>query len=403
MWKARFLSLLLVLVLCPLSVYGKGFSTIYVLGDSLSDQGNLFQATYALTRLGIPVENYYYLGRFAEGEIYVDQLAAKLELPVEASHFGGSNFAYGGSRTDYNIVGQDLSCEAYPWSLNLQREAFAARGIVDPEALYVVFSGSDDVTDLIGAVLTQGPTVVAPVIAEVVVGISRVIEAFIAAGARDILVPLVPDLGLVPRVIAQDPLPGFPFDSKLVAQTATALTAQLNTAIVAMLKNYPQANIVVFDTFTMLQKVIAAPVNYGFENVSEACYSGFVDTPGLEQTICDDPSGYLFWDNEHPTTAGHQMLAEQMLQTLIEVMMAEFADELTQLDLLSPPLMQELAVIQKLLADENQTNDVAAIANLKAMSKFLEKLGSSSLVASDTGPLSARALQIAELVEANIR
>lgn len=399
MWKTRFISLLLVLVLCPLSVQGKGFSTIYVLGDSLSDQGNLFQATYDLMGLGIPVENYYYLGRFAEGEIYVDQLAAKLELSVVPTHFGGSNFAYGGARTDYNTVEQVpmVPVGAFPWTLNLQREAFVDRLIADPEALYVVFSGSNDVTDLIFAVLTQPSTDVATEIEKVVVSISRVIEAFIAAGARDILVPLVPDLGLAPGVKELDT------DSELVAQTSTALTAQLNTAIVAMVKNYPQANIVVFDTFTMLQKVIAAPANYGFENVSEACYSGFVDSTDPDQTICDDPSGYLFWDKEHPSTAGHQMLAEQMLQTLIEVMMADFADELTQLDLLSPPIKQNLAVIQKLLADENQDNDVAAIANLQAISKFLNKLASSSPVAIDTATLSDRALKIAELIEANIR
>jgi len=404
LWKNRLLSLFFILLLCPLNVQGKGFSTVYVLGDSLSDQGNLFQATLALTGLGIPAEDHYYLGRFSNGGNYVDLLADKLDLFIAPTCFGGGNFAYGAARTDYNSVEQYLPVGAYPWSLNLQRMEFSGQAIDDPEALYVVFSGSNDMADLIGAVLTQGPDVAGPVLGQVVEGIRQTVEAFIAAGARDILVPLIPDLGLVPLVTRQDPLPGLPPDSTLVAQTATALTAQLNMAIVEMLKNYPEINIIVFDTFSALRQIVATPDTYGLENVDEPCYTGFMEPAGPEDTVCDNPDTYLFWDAEHPTTATHQVFADLMLRTMIDAMLEDFGDDLQPLASLpknTTSLIQKLARIKQLLADENRHNDLAAIANLNVLGKMLEMLERSSLVDIDASALSARARQIAELVEAS--
>src|SRR3569833_1688755 len=47
------------------------FSNLFILGDSLSDQGNLFAATSALFPLTIPpipAADHYYQGRFSNGE-----------------------------------------------------------------------------------------------------------------------------------------------------------------------------------------------------------------------------------------------------------------------------------------------------------------------------------------------
>ena len=50
----------------PVVATGGGFSSLYVLGDSLSDQGNLFAATKILTygNVGIPRADHYYMGAF---------------------------------------------------------------------------------------------------------------------------------------------------------------------------------------------------------------------------------------------------------------------------------------------------------------------------------------------------
>ena len=139
-----------------LSVKHMHIRHMYVLGDSLSDQGNLFAATSVIgPPLGlpaIPADDHYFKGRFSNGEIYAGVLARKLGVTLAPSLAGGNNFAFGGARTNYNRVecrGALTPCYpvgAYPWSLNLQREAFinrvAAKG-ADPSALYVVFSGSN--------------------------------------------------------------------------------------------------------------------------------------------------------------------------------------------------------------------------------------------------------------------
>jgi phospholipase/lecithinase/hemolysin len=39
-------------------------------------------------------------------------------------------------------------------------------------------------------------------------------------------------------------------------------------------------------------------------NVTDACFTG--------SAVCTDPSTYLFWDNLHPTTRTHEILAQQL-------------------------------------------------------------------------------------------
>src|SRR5262245_39413973 len=58
----------------------RAFDHIVVLGDSLSDMGNA--------------------GRFSNGPVWVERLAANLRIDLGPSRSGGTNFAIGGARLD---------------------------------------------------------------------------------------------------------------------------------------------------------------------------------------------------------------------------------------------------------------------------------------------------------------
>jgi phospholipase/lecithinase/hemolysin len=117
------------------------------------------------------------------------------------------------------------------------------------------------------------------------------------AGARNFLVVNSPDLGSTPafRGTANQALM-----TALSDGFNTALESQLNTLAGAK----PQLDIELFQLDDALQSLIADPTGSGFTNVTQPCLSG--------STVCADPSTYLFWDDLHPTTRTHDILAQQL-------------------------------------------------------------------------------------------
>jgi len=117
------------------------------------------------------------------------------------------------------------------------------------------------------------------------------------AGARNFLVVNSPDLGSTPA---------FRGTTNQALMTAlsqgfnTALESQLNTLATAK----PQLDIELFQLDDALQSLIANPTGSGFTNVDQPCFTG--------SAVCADPSTYLFWDNLHPTTRTHDILAQQL-------------------------------------------------------------------------------------------
>lgn len=301
----------------PLQAAATSYTGLYVLGDSLSDEGNLFAATTALgPGPGQPDAARYFEGRFSNGPVYPAVLARNLGVASAPSLLGGNNFAFGGTRTDYNTVEappfgtQNLPRAAYPWSLNGQRQAFNARAAAsgaDPNGLYVVFSGSNDVTDIVRRRLDPAAT-----IANAVAGIINVVDAFKAAGAQTVLVPNLPDIGVTPMVTAlESAAPG-------ISALATRLVSQFNAALATALDQESGIRIVRFDTFSFLRDVVANPAQYGFSNSTQACYSGFV-FPDPNATVCTNPDQYVFWDSEHPTAAFHALLGERLFSAVTDV------------------------------------------------------------------------------------
>jgi outer membrane lipase/esterase len=286
--------------------------SMYVLGDSLSDQGNLLAATTALGALsgqpGIPDQLHYFQGRFSNGGNYIDALAGKLGILISPSLAGGTNFAFGGARTDYNIAEEPFGpypAGAFPWSLSRETEAFLAQAgprRADPTALFIVFSGSNDLGDVLALRLDPATT-----IAATIEGIREGILAFQAAGARTILVPNVPNLGKVPLITQR---------GAAASAFASTLSAEYNAALDDMLDTISDVNIVRFDTFAFITDVVDNPTKYGFTNATQPCYSGFV-VPDPSATTCPDPDTHVFWDGEHPTSKLHSLLAELLYASVL--------------------------------------------------------------------------------------
>jgi len=359
-------ALLALAIASPAMATESGFSNIYILGDSLSDQGNLFYATEDLTGSGIPANDHYWEGRFANGEIWAGILANRLGISltpslskdgefdadcVSESAGCGTNFADGGARTDYNRVEADSTKpipvnflgqggyadeDAYPWTLASQQTAFSSREIRDPGALYVVFAGANDLSDLISMLTVCNPNNdfyrifctgrgdPSTAIPFILNGINEAIAAFAAAGARDVLVPNMPNLGKIPAITR--------YDNQDLINLATQLSMQYNQALDEMLAQWTDfVNIIPFDTFSFITDVVNNKEAFGFSNATDTCYNGFV-APGSGTSECDAPDSYVWWDIEHPTTALHAFLADRILDTMVLDMLDYLKLQVSELD-----------------------------------------------------------------------
>lgn len=285
------------------------YSALYVFGDSLSDQGNFFAVT-ADSPIGQrpPLEytDGTNTGRFTNGLNYIDRLAAELGLASMPSRLGGTNFAYGGARAYYHPF--------LPPGIGSLEDQFATfstltGGNADPDALHVVWVGANDVADfLIGQPADEpaGEPVDLNRSLNTLVG---VVDELALAGAKSILVPNIPDLGLVPRFMA---ISGE--FSALATEASAAFNAGLESQLITLESTYSDVDFFRFDTFGFLQEVFNDPASSGFTNVTDPCYSEFVMPGG---TTCVDPDEYLSWDGFHPTTAAHQILGTRMAATVV--------------------------------------------------------------------------------------
>lgn len=244
------------------------FSAITVFGDSLSDTGRTFRA------IGIPPPPYFN-GRVSNGPIWVEYLAPALRLAYDPL----DNFAWAGANTGRTNVYGGL-----PGMLDELDEYLAClRHKADKKALYIVWGGANDFIRILGG--GQDPNIVIPA---AVFNLVSIVTRLEAAGAENIVVIDLPDMGLTPRARAAGPA---------VAAQATALSAMFNTLLDQALDqlDFPVVRV---SSFALLNTIVAAPAAYGFTNVT---------SPGILNLA--NASTYLFWDDVHASTRMHALLA----------------------------------------------------------------------------------------------
>ena len=280
---------------------------VFAFGDSLSDNGNLSLLAQGSTFEGVPFSPYA-PGRATNGPVAVEYLAASLGLPlVPALVPGGTNYAVIGAATgEVPIPGgggttadnsTELLVGPLPVSTNLlaQVERFQMTvGAFDPTALVFLWAGANDFI-----INPAGPNTAAAAVAN----IAAAIDALIGLGARQFLVPNLPDLSLTPSVtLQQAPI--------LHAQTVT-----FNGLLAQQLAARKQLGITLidFDTFAAFNAIRANAGAFGITNVEDECFSG----PPLNfdesvPTACLSPASHLFWDGVHPSATSHRLLGQQL-------------------------------------------------------------------------------------------
>ncbi|MEO8225715.1 MAG: SGNH/GDSL hydrolase family protein, partial [Gammaproteobacteria bacterium] len=275
----RAVSFIGALFVALVSVQASAYSAMYVFGDSLSDTGNI-----AFNTGGIVPGAPYATGRFSNGPVWVETLSTNLGLgAVNPSLLGGKNFAYGGA-----VTGPALTSGFPSKTLTDQASGYltGVAGVADPNALYVVWGGGNDVR--LGNITNS------------VSNLSAIITSLATAGATNFLVANLPNIGLTPDAVAGGPA---------VVAGATALSNLFNSQLGAALPGLASGlgiNIISLNVFGFLNDAIANAPGNGFTNTTGRCYNG--PNSGGPPAPCANPNEYIFWDGIHPTAAAHALL-----------------------------------------------------------------------------------------------
>jgi len=139
------------------------------------------------------------------------------------------------------------------------------------------------------------------------------IGTLLAAGAKDLLVVNVPDVGLIPEFTTFSPAG----QAATATQDSIAYNASLASGVATIAAANTGASIKLFDLFSFNNAFVANDANVGITNTTEACYvkyDGVTNTPATFLTInpacgpIDPATGqaanigqFQYWDPIHPT------------------------------------------------------------------------------------------------------
>lgn len=328
------LGLFFALLFCCSAVFAASFKNIIFFGDSLSDDGNLYRVLKV-----IPASPPYYFGRFSNGPVWSEIVAADLKK----QGIGSLNEAVG----DAAVMLRGPFRDALPITLSAEIYNYLKDvGQADPTALYVIWIGANDYLDE----QKEDPI---DLVRDVTQGIQQSIEKLINAGAVNFLILNMPDLSRVPK-------------ASIDGNTARLglLSEYHNTVLPQVLndiqKHYPNVTFTQVDAYYFLNDLLDHPGKYSptITNTTDPCWTGDylsqqqytaqdisylnhelkINLPNdthiqaissgiMTSTVlstayqlhkllaaglqpCDDPSQYVFWDKVHPTTVVHQLLAQ---------------------------------------------------------------------------------------------
>jgi thermolabile hemolysin len=154
-------------------------------------------------------------------------------------------------------------------------------------------------------------------VADVLSTVRASLDALIADGARHVMLMNLPDVSRAPIVRLRN-------DGAKLAQQVMELNAGYLAMRHALAAKHPALRIELFDTVSVLNRVLSDPAAFGIDNVTDSCLSidsgsslNYV-TPHMPRSSCVDADRRAFWDLLHPTRRTHQIVGEAVAQFIGE-------------------------------------------------------------------------------------
>lgn len=294
-------------LLFSMVVFAEPLNKMVVFGDSLSDNGNL----YEYMKRQLPLSPPYYQGRFTNGPVWVELLMKYYYPKNSDKHL--FDYAFGGA----GVLDDDDDDGVFTLRREMDSYFLANDNKADARSMYVIWIGSNNYIAV--------PDDVEQSLTDVSTGIQHALQRLVDKGAKHIMLVNAPDLGSIPA--ARD------FGA---VEELTYLSEQHNLRLEKLMvqfqKAYPSVQWIFLDVNTVMKDIIKHPGNYGFTNTTDTCYEEVTHhfSPKANQVLelvasvkaknnanaCD---GYLFFDPVHPSAPVHQLMAERTKEIFDEL------------------------------------------------------------------------------------
>ncbi len=313
-------SLFFVLLIFSAALFAQTISELVFFGDSLTDNGNLYNAVKKF----VPKDPPYYKGRFSNGPVWADFMSVYFN---EKYGTQTQNYAVGGA----TVVWRSIFDPAVPYYLKQEVNSYvkSSSATNKDSVLYSLWIGANDYMDE-----TKQPVdlLVKEVIDELVIQIRELIEH----GGKNFVIIDLPDLSKSPyaKTISQEQKDRLKLLSQLHHE-------KLLDAVHFLRKVYPAFHFIYVDGYDMFNDMTTNIQSYNQKynkhivNLTDSCWPGgyrgihqnmdstslsIANDVAIAQSLgvipCNNPDDYLFWDSVHPSVVIHEIFANMVIETI---------------------------------------------------------------------------------------